>query len=252
MNDLHDDDELREPTPEEEAEISRLLAEAGGPVAVPDEVAARLDATLAALVEERRDEEVDPPAAPVVPLAERRARRRWPRLVLAAAAVVVAGYAVGTAVTDSSLSGSDAESATAGDAAGAGEADGGGARDEAGPQDNAVPEATADRDAARRLAADAVRLRSDTLADDITAALADRRLGLSSDEDGLSELRAQSTRKSAGCAAPALDQGQRWLPARYDGVRAVLVTGPPADGSLPAEVRGCDGELLDSAVVDLR
>src|SRR3712207_3173459 len=85
-------------TPEEEAEVSQLLAEAGGPIAVPDDVVARLDATLDSLVEGERTTAV----APVVPLAT---RRRWPRLLLAAAAVVVGGYAVGTSVTGGSFSG---------------------------------------------------------------------------------------------------------------------------------------------------
>ena len=46
----------------------------------------------------------------------------------------------------------------------------------------------------------------------------------------------------------------RWLPATYDGQRAVLVLGPARrsvveHSVVAAEVRSCDGTLLDSATV---
>ena len=82
-------------TSDEDAAVRRLLADAGGPVPTPPDVVARLDATLARLVAEREDER--PQEATVTPLALR--RRRWPKVLLAAAAVVVgpAGTATGDA-----------------------------------------------------------------------------------------------------------------------------------------------------------
>lgn len=87
----------------EQPDIRALLAEAGRErVPLPEDVAARLDATLEDLVAERRGPSPAPggPAAgDVVPLApdERRTGHRWgPRLLAAAAAVaLVAGVGLG-------------------------------------------------------------------------------------------------------------------------------------------------------------
>src|SRR5215218_10752286 len=106
-------------SPEDEAEVRRLLAEAGGPVATPPEVVASLDAALAGLVAERAgsapdSKDSEPVDHTVVHLDSR--RRRWPKVLLAAAAVVLGGYALGSTVLP--LQGSDdADSATAGAAA---------------------------------------------------------------------------------------------------------------------------------------
>ena len=234
-------------TPEEEAEVSRLLAEAGGPVAVPDHVVARLDATLADLVQAERDTAV----APVVPLAT---RRRWPRVLLAAAAVVVGGYAVGTAVTGGSFSGDSASSGAADSAAG-------GASEERATDQDALPApdgAGAGEDAdggaasepeerelsATRMTAAAFSLRPDRLEEDVQ-----RILDRSSSRRGLLSS-ADTASTSVRCGPPSLERGDSWAPVRYDGTRAVLVTGPASDGEVPATVYGCDGTLLDETVVD--
>ncbi|WP_432477930.1 hypothetical protein [Nocardioides sp. GXQ0305] len=98
------DDEL---TPQETERVRRLLAEARHTDPVPDDVAARIDRTLADLAAE--------PAATVVPLAER--RRKAGRLLLAAAAVVVGGVALGQVV------GGDGSEDEAADSSAASEAD---------------------------------------------------------------------------------------------------------------------------------
>lgn len=91
---------------EQEAEVSRLLADAASPTRLPDEVAARLDEVLAALVSERTED------SDVVPLRS----RRWPQLLVAAAAVSLVGYVGTNLVRDSeSQSGTVAESALDGD-----------------------------------------------------------------------------------------------------------------------------------------
>jgi len=113
---------MTEPTglpPEQEA-VRRMLADARHDGATPPEVVARLDETLASLraeiVAEQRDTATDPtPVSPVVDLGARRRRLAGVGL-LAAAAVVVAGVAIGQALPrmqGSSDAGSSAgESAT--------------------------------------------------------------------------------------------------------------------------------------------
>lgn len=108
-------------TPAEEA-VRRLLADARHEGPTPPEVVARLDDALADLVSERGgaplpaqpDDRSTP--APVVDLAAR--RRRLVRTgLLAAAAVVVAGVALGQALPRMQGSSDDAGSASSGDVA---------------------------------------------------------------------------------------------------------------------------------------
>lgn len=89
-------------TPQQDA-VRRLLAHARHDGPTPPDVVDRLDAALACLVSERRDAA---PPAPVVDLGAR--RRRTARIgLLAAAAVVVAGVAIGQGLPRTS-SGEDA------------------------------------------------------------------------------------------------------------------------------------------------
>lgn len=96
--------------PEQEA-VRRLLADARHDGPTPPEVVARLDETLASLVADRADRSADQ-SAPVVDLGARRRRLAGVGL-LAAAAVVVAGVAIGQGLPRMS-GGSDASSSTAG------------------------------------------------------------------------------------------------------------------------------------------
>src|SRR3954447_26258041 len=91
---------------EEELSVTRALRDLPAPP-VPPALTARLDARLAELEEERACHPAGgrPSDAPaVVGRPDTGPRRRWPRLLVATAAVVVGGYAVGTAV-DGSLTG---------------------------------------------------------------------------------------------------------------------------------------------------
>jgi len=222
--------------------MRRLLAESAGPEPVPTDVAARLDATLARLVEQR-----DEPGAEVETLAlGSPGRRRWPKLLLAAAAVIVAGYGIGTVVQNESLSGDNASSTSegAGAAQSAPEADKGQAlADQRNP----------DRQLLRVSAP--VRLHSAELRGEVRRLLG--RIGVANGArlpkahgltSGAKELR------SSGCTPGEVPPDSRWLPATYDGHRAVLVLGPPrrsvGDHSVvAAEVHTCSGRLLDSATV---
>ena len=242
-------------TPEEEAAVSALLADAAGPVAMPADVAARLDDVLADLEKERADgaEAAEPPGQ-VVELS----RRRWPRLVLAAAAVVVGGYSVGSVVIEGGLSGG-ADTATSDTAA-----DGGGAMERSrtrGPRDEGA-EFGADQDGGRSEspqsgAGDAGRLE--------TALVTGRPVGLAPDRldpgvrRALEVLERQrpartgsSDTRSEGrtCPAPELGEGERALRVRYDGEPAVLVAAAPEDGLVEVTIHGCDGTELDSTVVE--
>jgi hypothetical protein len=107
-------------TPEQEA-VRRLLADARHEEPTPPQVVARLDDALAALVSERGDGPLDAEEAeervtraPVVDLGARR-RRLIGTGLLAAAAVVVAGVALGQALPH--MQGDDADSGSGGDMA---------------------------------------------------------------------------------------------------------------------------------------
>jgi hypothetical protein len=108
------------PTPDQEAEVRRLLAGARHTEPVPAEVADRLDRVLADLGTEQGR------PAGVVRLAER--RRRVATLLVAAAAVVVGGVVGGQVL--GGLGGSGEDAGTAGESAAEGEpeAAAGGAR----------------------------------------------------------------------------------------------------------------------------
>lgn len=113
-------------TPEQDA-VRRLLADARHDEPAPPEVVARLDETLASLVSERvsaRDSDRSsaddrsgvPRAASVLDLGARR-RRTVGIGLLAAAAVVVAGVAIGQGLPRMSGGDSDSGSASGGDSA---------------------------------------------------------------------------------------------------------------------------------------
>lgn len=103
-------------TPAQEAAVRRALAEASGPVALPDDVAQRIDGVLAGLAAERAaglppgGVHASHPEAPavVVPLDPAALRRRRRVRVLFGAAAAVAAIAVGVGVVSDRGSGEDA------------------------------------------------------------------------------------------------------------------------------------------------
>ena len=241
-------------TPEEEATVARMLAEAGGPIRMPDDVVAHLDGVLADLEQEQS-------TGTGADVVELRARRRWPRVLLAAAAVVVGGYAVGTVATQGSLSGSD-EGMSAG-------ADSGDAREDSKQNDRSgaaeslkeepnalsVPGATqddggegagqgADEGGSDTMVLRSIRLRSDSLETGVRRALrvldtTPRRTTLAQDYD----------RRDAPCPVPDLGRRDRSLPVRYDGEPAVLVAGPERRGTVEVTVWSCAGDELAATLV---
>lgn len=102
----HDDTQPEELTPEQEARVRRLLADARHTDPTPDAVVARLDRVLAGLAEEPAR------SAAVVRLADR--RRRAATMLVAAAASVAAVIGVGAVVSNTDSGGADL--ATSGEA----------------------------------------------------------------------------------------------------------------------------------------
>jgi hypothetical protein len=221
-------------TPAEEAEVTRLLAEAGGPVSTPPAVVARLDEVLAGLVSERTSPTAPPDqAGQVSELDEVRARRRrWPQLLLAASAVVLGGYGVSAVLGQGSLGGSDS-STPAADGQAASTEDSG--SDASGDQADRQSGGGADQRATGEPAGTG-RLQSGRLEDDV-------RLVLRTQAPGLAGLR-EDTLVRDRCRPPALAPSERWYVVRLDGRPATLVTGSPADGRLTATVYSCAGQVL--------
>lgn len=250
-------------TPDDELAVSRMLAEATRAEQIPDDVATRLDEVLEGLVAERsnapqpsQDDGVD--VAEVAEVTELRVRR-WPRALLAAAAVLVVGYGVGNVMGQGSLSGTDSAST-------ADEAVAGSAAEEApqAGQDSATLD-EADHDKAdqrgagsepRGSLADAPqeldtvtdvarfppRLRSERLDAGVR-----RALGVLDAQ--LVQGRLQGDRSRACRPATAVTEAD-WIPVRYDGRPAVLVRRPAAGGLVEVTIYGCGGAELDRTIVE--
>lgn len=231
---------------EEEATVARILADAAGPLPVPDDVALRLDDVLSDLVAERADDPAEPRgAAPATDELAR--RRRWPRLLLAAAAVVVVGYGVATVTGDGSLSGS-ADSMTAGKTGGSAAADSSsadsgqeyGARQR--PSAASTPGTSGGTASLGRFPP---RLRSERL--DVGVRRALRYL----DADATGGLLLDDV-EGAQCDTPDLAPGERFVPVLYDGRPATLVAGPAHGGVTEVTVRSCGGAELARTTLETR
>lgn len=226
-----------------QADVARLLAAAGGPVEVPADVAARLDDVLADLVQERglgagSADDVDPgpgAPAPVTELASR--RRRWPRLLVAAAAVSVLGLGAGELLGDESQA--ERSVATA-DSTASSTPEVAPAPSTAGSPLPGAPlaarsDAPADAEAARDEAATAPhvvpRLRRESLTADLERVAAFAALGTVED---------QRARADTACVRPRLASGDQVLVVRLDGAPAVLVMRAPEGGRRTAVVFTCD------------
>jgi hypothetical protein len=237
----------RDLTPDQEARVARLLADARVEEPLPAEVAARLDRVLAGLA----DEPVPGPErapAPVTDLAARR-RRRVRMLLVAAAAVVVAGVGVGQLIEPR---GSDdaADSTSAGeneDGVGAGSDD-----------DRAAPESAASSDAPDLLTEDQLESLGEPARINRRSFAADvRRLqdhpGVRSDSDtGMldgSDLAAPEMDFSCGSA----DFGTgKMIAVLYRGTPSVLAYRPPAGDTQVVELLQCgSGDVIRSTTVPL-
>lgn len=229
----------RDLTPEQEARVSRLLAEARHDGPIPADVAARLDRVLAGMA----DEEVERPgqqAAPVVDLAARR-RRRAVSLLAAAAAVVVAGVGIGQVV------GPDRGGDDSATSAGAGAAE-----DSADSERKAQPKGAPERTQSDRLGSreEPVWLTTKSFARDVrryrTAG------GVVSEGDavvGDNQLAPRRARFS--CGAASYGPGTL-LAAYYNGRPAVLAYRPPGGDTQVVELLQCgSGQPIRSTTLSL-
>jgi hypothetical protein len=229
-------------------ELRGLLADARASEPVPDEVVARLDATLTALQEERRSAKV------VVPF-----RRRAGRLLVAAAAVVAIGSA-GIAVAQLGGNGGAADNAASGGAADKAESLATTSPRAASPErsgDSLVEgEAPAQAGAGKVPAFTTARFGQEVAGFDVATrgfkAAEGTTSGTSpsptpSPTPGSTSSDAPSGTlddlDSAGmktCAGPAIPDTESF-PILLDGEPAVLVVHPPRDGTQLFEGWSCDG-----------
>ncbi|WP_374454063.1 hypothetical protein [Nocardioides sp.] len=220
-------------TPEQDA-VRRLLADARHDGATPPEVVARLDETLASLTAER-----SAPAAagaPVVDLAARR-RRIVGTGVLAAAAVVVAGVALGQ-VLPVGQSSDDAGTSAESSAGGGTEREFGGQQDDAGGD-------TGDSSAGQELAPQSKTATPDPMASQPTLSSADPQL-----DQEVAKLRATDAGSSArssrlemlelmrSCDLPDLARGRR-VAAEVDGQPGLVLFQRPAGAAQDVALYVC-------------
>lgn len=216
-----------ESTPEEE--VRRLLAAAAEPVTMPPDVIARLDDVLAGLVADRATSD-DTAAATVVDLAARRTSR-WPKVLVAAAAVSVLGVGIANVLnqTGSSISADSAKSADSRDLGGA---------EAAPPQDEgskSLAPTEADGETVYGLGGldggRSPQLRSSSVTVDA------QRIADSSLPRSVADA---TTRSSRQCRLPSTSKGDVQIAVRLDGARATLVFRATEDGRRLAEVFNCD------------
>jgi hypothetical protein len=226
---------MTEPTglpPEQEA-VRRLLADARHDGATPPEVVTRLDETLASLVAERRD--TPPPVAPDAPVVDLGARRR--RLagvgLLAAAAVVVAGVAIGQALPR--MQGSDDAGSSAGGDSTTSQRDLGAESSEA--EDDAAAGSSELAPESPKSFAPSPRasLPSVSVAD---PALADRLLELRSDASSRTAGQPSTPDVDGTCLMRGIGPGRR-LQVAVDGQPGTVVYQPPSGDAQGVAVYVC-------------
>lgn len=211
-------------TPAQDDAVRALLASARHTEPIPDEVVARLDATLASLTGDRQETR-----APVVALASRR-RRTASTLLLAAAAVVVAGVGIGQVLSpDGSDDSAGSESVMSTQDRAAGKSDG-------------VPysaEAEAPDEGGAELQNDSSARTAPSPGSGLLAELS----SLSSDtalRPQVRKLRSVSaaTASDTPCAGPDVGSGTT-VPVTYDGVPGALVFRIPSGSSQRVDVFLC-------------
>ncbi|CUR62346.1 conserved hypothetical protein [metagenome] len=233
-------------TPEHDA-VRRLLADARHDGPTPPEVVARLDETLAALVAERsvavegsedsqatEDSKVsEAPRAPVVDLAARR-RRLVGTGVLAAAAVVVAGVALGQVLPGGQ--GSDDAGSSAG---GADRSTSSLAEDDAGAQaDGEAGGSSSQEMAPQSKSASPAPLATVPTLSSTDPELAEQVEALRATPSSARAERRQTTDLMRTCALPDLGRGRR-LAAQVDGRPGLVLFQPVTDASQGVAIYVC-------------
>lgn len=243
-------------TPEQEADVSRLLAEARHEGPIPADVAARLDAALGDLTRDDVLTVTSTERATVTDLdAARRRRSKAGRLLLAAAAVVVGGVAVGQSIGTGGADDMSADSSAAGESAE--EPRSTGAGDDASTEDlgeaGGANQPPAPDELGDYLSGDLGSALSFTSSnfeqearDSLTSPARVRREAALSDLDAVTPYAAKTL---FTCPDGDYGEGAR-LPAFYDEQEAVLVLRRPVAGIQRADLLEC-GTATTLASVDL-
>ncbi|MBD8870996.1 hypothetical protein [Nocardioides donggukensis] len=251
--------------PTQERAVRRLLADARHEGGVPDEVGARLEATLADLVAERSagagvtgaDADPGPGSATVVALR----RRRWPAALLAAATVAAIGFG-----TTQMLAGQDSGGGDAGSTAESLDSGGGDAAlpESAGadlePRTTSRRDLRQARDQLARLDLAGLRVAgvdpdtgltsgpSGPEAADEYEAPGPAELGKAADADRLARQRAQAV----GCGPAEPRAGAERILADFKGRPALVVIDPVQGAAQVARVYVCDGPTPQEPVRRVR
>ncbi len=225
----------RELTPAQEARVARLLADARADGPIPAEVAGRLDRVLAGMADEviaGPDQQV----APVIDIAARR-RRHVRTLLVAAAAVIVAGVGIGQVV------GPDGADDSAGDRATS--LEGGGANDEA-----QRPEASANPSPEEQEAlGEPAKITASSFAADVRRF--QDRPGVRSYASGGAMMDMDRPEMDFACSPAAYGDG-KLVAVRYNGQPAVLAYRPAAGGTQAVELLQCgSAEVVRSTTIPL-
>lgn len=240
---------LPELTPEQDAQVRRLLAEARHDEPVPAHVGERLDRVLADL---SRDEPGGAGEAPVYDLAARRRRRNAAALLAGAAAVIVAGFGIGQ-VIDVGGSSDDAADSAASRPADRDQATTGSQQQEGGAGIGSGDDA-AGSDQAQEAPSPAtlpapLQLSSSHLEQDLTQQLERSPSGV------VAEDAAPDALSAYGCAPGSAGKyglGELF-PALYDGEPAVLALRPATGPTQQADVLACgSADQLASATIPRR
>jgi len=232
-----------ESTPEQQAQVRRLLVDARHGEPIPVDVAARLERVLEQLAVEGPDA-VDP-VAPVIDLGARR-RRRAAGLLAVAAAVVVVGVALGQ-VADPSVSGDESAPAAGADLAIPNESS---AREEAGTSEVAPPtQLDAPRFDDQLEPRAPIRLTEKSFAEQVLRFQSVDAL-VSTTGDSFDGDTFNAT--ASFMCDPANWGPGRLLPVLYDKIPAVLAYRFPTGDSQTVDLLRCGtGEILRSTVVPL-
>ena len=233
----------RDLTPDQEARVARLLADARHDEPVPADVAARLDRVLEGMSGERIAGP-DRPPAPVVDIAARRRRRTF-TLLAAAAAVVVAGVGIGQVVepTDGDDDNGGGDSSIAVDAPGS----------NADRPDEAAPERAETMDPQELEAlGEPAHITARSFATEVRR-LQDRPGVRSYASDGVMMDGSQLTAPSAEFSCGAAEYGAgKLIAVRYNGRPAVLVYRPPAGETQIVDLLQCgSGDTIRSTTLPL-
>lgn len=232
-------------TPEEQEGVRRALAATPPAGPMPPEVVARLEATIADLAAVRAADQAGssgPAAAPGAPVSdlEERRRRRWPRVLVAAASVVVLAYGVGAVLQDTGFEAEMATDSAGGAGVDEGRAEGGAASQEAEPELQEAPTPLS--------YGPVVELHGSTLRRDVVRHLELGRPTATTDRLGTLDSSDRYARRDGTCVLPELGSADDVFAARLDDRRATLVVRRARDGSRVAEVYWCgDGRTLLAA-----